>query len=497
MNLLTNNLYIKNFFIYTAFLVSSSIIASLMNYTMYDDGWRHLAMALHPDDVKSWGEIYPYSLYGTYDPWWLWHKFLSFFSNYFPVPKIHIVVNSLVYSALSFWYFLVIKKFTKYKNITIIIFAIFLPLLLPRYFYLRPDLLSGIFCIYFILTNNKIFLSILSVIYAPFYYLFWFYFGYIGYVHLILKEYKKVLILIIIGILGLSFHLYYDFDSYIKMIQNVFNNDSLLIKYSVSESKPVFIPLSIKNSLGSSLLLLMLISISLIMYKIANPKNKLIKVMILLLPLFLIQHRFYELLRPIYHVFLLYIFFLSFEHIKKYGFDSFFKLLLDYIKEKSYIFEIYTKLRFYIIPFIIIIFFLLILFARIEKSNTLENNIKNLSFIQNEEFNNKLILFTTMNSTGYISLYLNPKAKFIPSCSLGWVTYNKEDKEAYLKLITNDKRLSFKDFVKIIKLNNPDYIIIDAVQSKNLNFSQDDLFKINYSFYKYSYSKLIFKKNSF
>lgn len=56
MNQLLNNKYF-NILIFPLFFIFGQVVSNLMNYTMFDDGWRHLAMAFYKDEMGSWGEL--------------------------------------------------------------------------------------------------------------------------------------------------------------------------------------------------------------------------------------------------------------------------------------------------------------------------------------------------------------------------------------------------------------------------------------------------------
>ena len=154
-----------NYLIYLFFVVLAYFIVRAYGFTMLDDGWRHLGMALYPDEVKSWQRVFPHSLYTDFDPWFMWHKLLAFIGTFVEKESIPIIVNTFMYSAISFWYYLIFKRFSKLKLIYILILAAFLPLLHRRYFFLRPDLLSGLFLLYLVLIKNKFLIFFIRIKY--------------------------------------------------------------------------------------------------------------------------------------------------------------------------------------------------------------------------------------------------------------------------------------------------------------------------------------------
>jgi hypothetical protein len=463
--------------------------------TMPDDGWRHLAMAVYPEQIQSWGRVYPNTLYADFDPWFMWHKLLAFIHNFVKITNINIVVNTIVYSLLSLWYYLAFTRFTKIGKLFSILFAITLPVLNDRYFFLRPDILSGLFILYFLIIKNKILLTTISLIYAPFYYIFWFYFGYLGFIQLILKEYKNMIILTLAGILGLIFYLSYDFNGFIQITQNVLNNDTLLQKYSVGESKPFIIPVEIKNQFGSSVTLVFLVVFSLLLYFVFTPKNYLFVHFILLLPLLLIQYRFLNLLQPLVYVFLLHILFTSYKIIEKNGFQHFLDIIIKFLKKRSYFGNLSKNTLKGIFILSIIIFFTLQFIANKKSYQKLKNNYLQLSFLKDLEFKNKRILFSTMNTSSYMATFINPTGSYIPGCSLGWVTYDERNKKTYFDLLINNDKININNFYTFLNFNSIDYFIIDTSATSNLTFGNDDLKKNGFTFYKIINSKLIFRKN--
>lgn len=495
MNQLIKNKYAKLTLIYFIFLFFAIYISNLFGLTMPDDGWRHLGMALYPKEVISWERVYPDTLYTNFDPWFMWHNLLAFISNFVPALKINIVVNSIVYSLLSLWYYLAFKKFTKIPTFFIFIFALCLPILNIRYYFLRPDILSGLFILYFLINKNKILLSIITLLYAPFYYVFWFFLGYLGYVNLILKEYKKTLILFIFSILGIIFFLSYDYNGYISITQNVLNNDILTEFFAVGESKPYLIPLNLKNSIGGGTLLFFLMIFSLIIFFIFKPKDILFKYIILFLPLFLIQHRFLDLLKPLIYIFQIHLIYLSWKIIEKNNLAYFINTIKIFVLERSY-FGNLSKTGFKVlITILIAIYFIVQSKNNIKAYANIKKDLIQSSFLKDKEFKNKKFLITNMGISTYLSVFMNPTGEYIPGCSLGWVKYNKKDKKTYFDIINNNQHLNINNFFSFLKKNKVDYLIIDISKTSNLTFTKKQIEENNYYFYKIIKSKLIFRKH--
>ncbi|MGB6327782.1 MAG: hypothetical protein WBF48_02550 [Halarcobacter sp.] len=491
MNQIKNNKLLELGFLYLLFLAFGIFFISSFGFTMPDDGWRHLAMASYPEQVQSWGRIYPHTLYEDFDPWFMWHNLLRFVNNFVAIEKVPIVVNSIVYSFLSLWYFLALKKFTKIDKLFIIILAIGLPLLNYRYFFLRADILSGLFVLYFLISKNKILITALAFIYAPFYYVFWFYFAYLGYLNLLLKEYSKFIILSLAMVFGFIFYLSYDFHGFLQMTQNVLNNDILLQGHSVGESKPFIISLDIKNYLGSSLTLIFLMLFSLLLYFVFKPTTLLTKYVYLLVPLFLIQFRFLYTLQPLLYIFFLHITYNSYTIIKKNNLTYFINLIKTFLKERTYFPNLATRGKKIVVLILLVLFFFYQYTDNLKGYSKIQENLTQLNFLKENEFKNKKILFSSMSTSVYMATFLNPSASYVPGCSLGWVTY--KNKKTYFNLLFNNK-LNMNDFYIFLNENKPDYLIIDTLANSNFNFSHEEIKNNGFIFYKIINSKLIFRK---
>ncbi len=51
---------------------------------MIDDGLRHISFAANNEIAISWGgNVFPNSLFTSYDPWYLWHIVLEFLLRIF------------------------------------------------------------------------------------------------------------------------------------------------------------------------------------------------------------------------------------------------------------------------------------------------------------------------------------------------------------------------------------------------------------------------------
>jgi hypothetical protein len=461
---------------------------------MIDDGWRHWAMASMPNEVVSWGRVFTASLFTDYDPWFMWHKLLGICGEIFGDKNIYWIINSLSYFILSVWYYLALTKFSNINKYFIVFLSIFLPLLSIRYLNLRPDVLSGFFVLYTILFSSSIVILIISIIYAPFYYIYWFFMGYVGYVKLITREYKAMFIIGLALIIGTLFHIYYDYEGFFHILKLVLANDDLRGNFSVGESYPMLFSLSIINKFGSSTVLLFLIAFSLLIYAVFKPKDKLLQLTILLLPLMIIQKRFYYILEPILIAFIIsYIYKIYFDVLNG-SFGDRVSALKTFINERT-LFGVFGNKTYHTIGLLLFIMIFLTSYLSNKKtSEYIGKELKYMEFIGYDEFKGKKIFLPNMSYDMQLMLYTNPSASYFPSCALGWVDFDEEFREKNLNLLMS-KEISTEDFFSIIKMTNSDFIIITPnAQNKNINLDTQSLEENGYIFYKIINGYVIFKK---
>lgn len=484
---------INSIYIYFLFFIVSSFVAKSFGYTMIDDGWRHIAMAMNQDIMISWENVYLHSLYGSFDPWFVWHNILYFIAQFSGQYNVHIVVNTFVYFALSLWFYNVFKKYSDIPQLLSVILSMGLPLLFSRYFIVRPDLLSGLFVLYLVLISRKTVILIVSIIYAPLYYVFWFYFGYLIGVFIVLKEYKKILIFFIAFVVGIIFYCNVDCEGFMHITQLVLNNDSLLEGHFVTESQPYFIPMYIKNYLGSTVLLAILFMISVLLYLRFKPKTLLIKYFIFLLPLIFLQYRFFNLFAPLILSIMIIYGYRVYVYIQLNGLIKTKNIIEVFLKENTYVYNL-NKFSVNILAMITIIVLLGINFIEKKKNyNVLENHLNSLDFLNDQPYKNKNILITKMDINIYLALYQNPTAKYLPSFSLGWVDYKDDDRKIYFNIANGkmyDDEVRFFDF---LASNNIDYILIPTKNNQYILTSQT-LEKYGYKFERLTAYLIVFKR---
>lgn len=489
-----NNLLNSKAFIVVVLFANAVFMINLLGYTMYDDGWRHLAMATMSQDLQSWQKAYIHTLFREYDPWFMWHKFLGFVGEFSTHNNIYIAVNSFVYFFLSLWYFLIFKKYSKLTPSIVLFFAIFLPLLTIKYFNLRPEVLSGLFALYVLLFRSNVAIFVVSILYAPMYYVYWFFMGYIGYVKLVLGQFRGFFAIAFAGVIGSAFHLWYDLDGFVYITKLVLSNDSLRGSYSVGETYPFLIPLEVVNHFGSSVVMLSLMAFSILVYLVLKPKNELLKVIIFVLPMMIMQVRFFTLLYPLIVAFSV----ILFSTLLKEFVEGRIYEVVDNIKEfidKRTLFGYLGTKSFYII----VVLFISIVFVKdiiaIKKgSNSITRQLQNFSFLKAEKYKNKKILFTSMNSDGYMGIYLNPTMSIYPSCALGWTDHKPTLHDISLRYISNDK-ISKEEFFLLFDEVDPDFFIITPRDSKTiLNFSLEEMRAKNFVFKEVVNGYVVFEK---
>lgn len=492
---MNQNKLFNSFLIYGLFLISSFFIMRAFGLTMVDDGWRHLAMAFHQEQMKSWGNLFLHSLYEEYDPWFLWHILLNKLSLYVGQNNVPLTLNTFIYFALSSWVYLILNKHSKLSLWFKIIFAIGIPLLTPRYYNVRPDVLSGLFLLSIVLIqNNKILLALISIVYMPFYYVFWFYFGYVGFIKLALKEYKQLFILISLTLIGFIFHLSYDQEGYMHIMHNVLNNDALTAGYSVGESDTFLVPDLFKEVLGSGGLLLFMMGFSFLCLLVFKPKNTLLKYLILFIPLILSQYRFYHLLQPLIFVYVIIVSHKISQEIQESSFSSVIQKGINIIKQKSYFTNLSQKSRTTLLAVLIIFFFTSQFIHNIKGYETQHRLTKAAEIFKNESFKGKKIFLSDMGSMMYRAIYFNPTGQYMPNCSLGWVDYDAHLKKIYFKILDNDVTLSKNELFEFIKFNNFDYFILVTENSTNMEFSHKEINNYGYYFEKIIKGNLVFKR---
>ena len=492
--------FFYEFLIFITFLLVSFLIVQSFGYTMLDDGWRHLAMALYPNEIQSWGDIYLKSLFSDYDPWFTWHLFLRFIGEIFGDNNIVLITNTIIYFLLSLWYYLVFQKFLTINKPLSILLSCLLPLLSTRYLFLRPDAFSGLFVLYSIFFSSWFFVFVISIFYAYIYYVYWFFMGFIGYVKLMTKEYKAMFAIGVATLIGTIFYLYNDLDGFVHITKLILSNDSLRENYQVGEGKPYILPLSLVNTYGSSLILGFLMLISILIFFVFKPQNKILQYIVLLFPLMIIQVRFFIILQPLIIVFSIYLVYQSYVKIINTSFLLFVEditiKIKTFINERTLFGNLNPRIYKLIIALVIVVYFLNIYYTKQGLyTEVVQEKLDNISFINSDEFNNKNIFLTSWDTDKYMMVYKNPTSKYFPSCALGWVDLDKDYKDDYFKLLMNTTALTPEEFFELVIEHDADYIMIPpSGTNTSINFDTSSLSQYGYIFYKIINGYVIFKK---
>lgn len=421
--------YNSIFFKWSVYLFAAFFYAYFVGLSAVDDGLRHIAFAAHENIMHSWGEVFPHSLFFTnYDPWIVWDKFIAFFLFIFPYKSVHIAINITVLFTLFLLLDALLLKYSSFKRQAMLIFLILAIVSNSLYSYvnIRPDLLSGLFLMSALLFNKRLFLLfLLTVYYSSSYYLFFLYTGSLGILFLVLREYKTVGTLFTASLLGLGFHLYYGGEEFIKTITYLLTDQTLRDGLSVDEGNPLFSFFKIFNYYVL-VLLAWSISFVIIYFKYDYFKKQHIALLLLIMsPLWLAQVRYYYLLRPLFFLYLV----IESRSILQ----SLFSRKIQYFCYKIvYIIKSVQYKTAFIVPALLYTAFMLGFFLRdLDHTNTLAQK----DYFKNSKFNNQTILLNSLSSDIYYALYLNPKIKFVPSCSIGWFENNEKMKEIYIQMM--------------------------------------------------------------
>jgi len=410
------------------YFISAFLFAYSFDISMIDDGLRHIAFAANNDVMSSWGEVFPHSLFSSYDPWYMWHRLLEFLLYFVSYENVHIVVNCLSLFTLLV---LVDAHFRKninfdFSSLTYIIVLTIVYSSFYRYTMIRPDLLSGLFILSMLLIKNRFLYSfILTLIYSPFYYLFFIYTGSMGLVYLVKKEWNSFFGTLIASIISLIGFLLIDSKGYLETVKYVLTDQSLRMGLEVSEGQPLF---GFLKSIDYFILLPLFLFISLYLIKKNYSyfqANAIPTFLLITSVLWFNQLRYYHLFLPIIVLFLVEILFNSNK-------KNLLKLLRkSFVISKRYVGFSKKVFLFYVIA----IPYTIAVFAYMFNTKSQNESVNNADFFKKEFFNNKTILLNNMGTDLYKALYFNPTIKIVPSCGLGW--FDNQDmkmKDIYIRM---------------------------------------------------------------
>jgi len=452
---------------------------------MIDDGFRHIAFAEHKDIMKNWGEVFPHSLFSSYDPWYAWHQLLEVFLKVVPYDSIHIFINTLSIFTLMILVDKYIKYFVKYDfgSLTYIIVFSIVYITGYRYWIMRPDLLSGLFVFAALLFRNKFLpVFLLTILYAPFYYLFFLYTGSVGLVYIVQKKWKSLLGIFMGSlIVGIVF-LIQDYQGYIDTVKYILTDQSLRMGLEVGEGKPI---LGFLTHLNYFILLPLFLvgGFTLIYWKYKYfSTNTLVTFLLVTSILWFNQYRYFHLFMPFIIIFLISVIVDIDKKLFLYKIRRYLILLKRYTSFAQ------TKPLFYVIaiPYVIAI----ITFQFSTKS--LNEQTAEAKFFENKYYNEKTILLNKLDLDIYKALYYNPTIKFIPSCSIGWFDKtNPKIKDIYIRM-QKKNGITEEELSKLIKFVNADiYIHYLRNEKQKLNFDKLNQYGIiPYEIYN---NRIIFK----
>ena len=454
------------------YLISAILFSYFLDMGAVDDGLRHIAFSANSEIMKSWGEVFPYSLFNNYDPWFSWHFILSKFLLFFSYEQTQYIVNTLALFILMLLIDNLIREYIKYKLDSFIYILVLIIVVLSsfRYVMLRPDMLSGFFVMIAILLKNRFFtIFFLTLLYGPSYYLFFLYTGSIGLVYLIQQKMRAFLGVFSASILSLIFFLFHDMNGYIQTVLNILNDQNLRMGAEVLEGKPIF---EFLTNINYFILLPSFLVIALILvYKNYEyfKSNTLASLLLITSILWLNQYRYFHLFLP-----LIFVYFLSivFNANKKV---VFYKLRKLQVVLKRFFSYSKNKKSFYLIALPYSLFML----AYIYGFQSVTQKVEEGKIFENNQFNEKIILSNTMNPEMFSILYYNPTIKTIPSCSIGWFEHkNKHLKQVYIDMVSS-KGISEEKLKELIFSTNADiYLHYTNLSKEVLDFDKLESFGI-------------------
>ncbi|MEA3497582.1 MAG: hypothetical protein U9R16_00850 [Campylobacterota bacterium] len=448
------------------YFVTALLFSYYLDIGMTDDGLRHISFAANQDIMKNWGEVFPHSLFSNYDPWYLWHKLIELILEVVPYDSIHIFINTLSLFTLMLLLDKYLKSFVKYDfgSLSYIIIFSIVYITAYRYWTVRPDLLSGLFVFSALLFKNRFLpVFILTILYAPFYYLFFLYTGSVGLVYIVLKKWRA-LSGIFVGslVVGIGF-LVQDYQSYLETVKYILTDQSLRMGLEVGEGKPIF---GILAHLNYFILLPLFLGGGFILifwkYRFFST-NTLATFLVITSILWFNQYRYFHLFMPFITIYLISVI----VAINKKLF--FYKIRKYLILLKRYTSFSQSKSLFYFIAIPYVIAVIAFKFS----TTSLNKKTQEAKFFQNEYYTNKTILLNNLNIDLYKALYYNPTIHFVPSCSIGW--FDKTDlavKDIYIRMQKNSG-VTEEELSKLISFVKADIYIHYLKNAKQkLNFDK-------------------------
>lgn len=434
------------------YLFFAVVYAYCKDYTMFDDGLRHIAFAAYPEVMKNWGDVYPHSLFGSYDPWFAWHAIVRFLLLFAPYESVHILINAIFLFFVALWCDLAIRKFvSRDLGAIAVLAAIAITYLSVRYLNARPDNISGLFAMYALLLPNRFLPSFaLALLYAPTYYLFYFYTATVGLVWLLTKNYRSFAGVFLASVIGLAIHFAIGGREFVEISSYLLSDQKLREGLHVGELAATFAPLELLPNVLNSVVLLLAGVWTVSWLEQKSAKAPIVYFLILSSFMWLQALRYYELFYPILLV--------SAWHLANHS--DFSKIKSNALKVCSFckntLLQAKDNLLFLYGATLIAVFgFSFFGSAENESKKTMER----YSFLAAHEYHNKTILSNAMTDMQYFGLYQNPTLHFVPSCSIGW--FDKSDpkmRDIYIRM-QKEKGVSEEEIAALARYVKADYYL--------------------------------------
>jgi len=497
MYITDNNKNIKTFVRYILYFIIASLFGVALGYSFDDDGLRHLAFANNFEIMKNWGNVYPHSLFGSYDPWRFWHHFLHFIISISSFEHAHIVVNIISLFVLMVLMDSILNlELKKYKNTIVLFVSILSILVYARYTNLRPDLLSGFFVLslYYFSERYKNYkhvtfvLFFIALLYAPMYYLFFVYTLMFAMYFFMTSQYKNLFAMLFATVIGLTYYYCFFGKESLEIIKYVLIDEKLRDGMMVGEGRPLFGIIGYIGTLAW-IIVYSAIMIYLKAKRFSFLKNDRLLTLISVASLLWIgQMRYYALFLPLFYLY---------GVILIVNMDV--KQLDKVIQSIKYLYvavrRTFIKNNRNISFILIFSLFIGFEYAQVLHSQNKEigmQNSKMVKFFKDKRFNNSTILINTLEPIGYYALYANPTIHEIPSCSIGWSNGSKHFNTLYKKLLK--KNITIKEFSEFVQSVKPDYIFLKLPVSKDQSFTYKKLSKYGFSIVEIFDKYLILRK---
>jgi len=435
---------------YVLYLTASVLFAIALDISMLDDGLRHIAFAVHQDSMHSWGEVFPHSLFGSYDPWHLWHSLLGQLSHIVSYRYIQIYVNTFILFILMILVHMYLRKVVSYSFGSMIYVVVFVIVAVfgGRYWMMRPDALSGLYVFAVLLLPNRILPAlVLALLYGPFYYLFFLYMGSVGLVFMVQQKWRAFIGTSLGAIAVGMYFLFSDFDGYIETLFYVLTDQSLREGLVVTEGEPLFSLFSLLDYTVAVPLFLGMASLQIYKRYSYFKKHTLVLFLVITAVLWINQIRYFALFLPF-----MVVCFLSF------WIEMNFIEFLENTKKKWGVFKQDIKrIRFIIDPLTVI--YMLVVTTLMLTTFSYTETVERKKYFKESFFMHKTILMNSMNLDLYSALYHNPTMHIVPSCGIGWFDDADEKmKDIYIRM-QKKKGITEEEISKLLRYVDADIYI--------------------------------------